>query len=471
VVSEDIWAWDAAATAAAIRQGSISSREATEAVIGRMHAVNGDLNAVVESLEAEALAAAEAADAARARGDTLGALHGVPVTSKVNVDIAGRATTHGVVAFRDAMAQADSASVANLRHAGAIIIGRTNIPTFSYRWFSGNALYGETHNPWSARLSPGGSSGGAAAAAAVGIGSIAHGNDVAGSLRLPASACGVYGMRPTAGRLPSYNPAQATEKSLCLQTAGTEGVLARSVRDIELGLAALERYDHRDPCAVPALAPRPELDQPCRVALFTGEAEFGTDPEIVAILRQAALWLEQAGYVVEDVAPPRLSEMAELWMALLYAECSGPVREFMLSVGDDAFRKAFHDTAANLPVLDAAGEHHAWERRMSIQREWQVFFASYPIVVVPTSFQPTFPLHHDQEGPGTMAGIMRAFSTLSSTAGLALPAISVPAGMARNAPAGVQIIAARFMDERCLAAARVMESQIGPIAPIDPIRD
>jgi len=465
----EIWTWDSVATASAIRAGVISSREATQSVIDRIHAVNPVLNAIAETLEVEALAAADAADAASVRGEATGPLHGVPVTAKVNVDLAGHATTHGVVAFKDAIAKEDSASVANLRHAGAVVVGRTNIPTFCYRWFSSNALYGETRNPWGPSLSPGGSSGGAAAASATGIGSIAHGNDVAGSLRLPASACGIYGMRPTMGRLPSYNPAQAAEKSLCLQIAATEGVLARSVRDIEVGLRALERPDHRDPTFVPAPAASPGLDLPCRVALFTGEAEFGTDPEIVIALRQAARWLEEAGYVVEEAAPPRMAEMAELWMALLYAECSGETREFMLSVGDGAFRKAFHDTAGNLPVLDAAAEHQAWERRMTIQREWQAFFATYPIVLLPTSFQPTFPLQHDQEGPETMAAIMRAFSVLSSTAGLALPSISVPAGMARNVPAGVQITAARFMDERCLAAARVMEGKIGPIRPIDPV--
>ena len=465
----EFWTWDSVATATAIRAGGISSREATQSVIDRMHAANPALNAIAEALEPEALAAADAADAARARGDEMGPLHGVPITVKVNVDLAGHATTHGVVAFKDAIAGEDSASAANLRHAGAVIVGRTNIPTFSYRWFSSNTLHGETRNPWGPLLSPGGSSGGAASASAAGIGSIAHGNDVAGSLRLPASACGIYGMRPTVGRLPSYNPAQASEKSLCLQIAATEGVLARSVRDIEIGLKVLERPDHRDPCNVPQPAFRQGLDLPCRVALFTGEAEFGTHPEIVTTLRRAANWLEEAGYIVEEVAPPRMAEMAELWMALLYAECTGPVRDFMLSVGDDAFRKAFHDTAGNLPVFDAAAEHHAWERRMTIQREWQVFFATYPILLVPTSFQPTFPLRHDQEGPETMAAIMRAFSALSSTAGLALPSISVPAGTARNVPAGVQIIAARFMDERCLAAARVMEGKIGPIRPIDPV--
>lgn len=467
-MDREIWSWDSSTTAAAIRAGTISSREATLSVIDRMQAVNPIINAVAETLEAEALATADAADQARASGNDMGLLHGVPVTAKINVDMAGHATTHGVVAFRDAIAHADSASVANLRNAGAVIVGRTNIPTFSYRWFSGNALHGETRNPWGATLSPGGSSGGAAAASAAGIGSLAHGNDVAGSLRLPASACGIYGMRPTVGRLPSYNPAQAAEKSLCLQVAATEGVLARSMHDIEIGLRALEPYDHRDPCNIPLPGPRAGLAAPCRVALFTGEAEFGTDPEIVATLKRAATWLEEAGYIVEEATPPRLAEMAELWMALLYAECSGPTRDFMLSVGDDAFRQAFHDTAAILPAFDAESEHEAWQRRMTIQREWQAFFATHPLLLVPTSFQPTFPLRHDQEGRATMATIMRAFSALSATAGLALPAISVPAGNARNTPAGVQIIAARFMDERCLAAARVMEEQIGPILPIDP---
>lgn len=467
-MDHEIWSRDAAATAAAIRARAFSSREAVEAALARLDRVNPAINAVVEVLGNEALAAADEADRRSADGEACGLLHGVPVTTKINVDLAGHPTTNGLVAMKDAIASEDSAPVAALRRAGAIIIGRTNVPAFSYRWFTGNDLHGITRNPWNPGLSPGGSSGGAAAAVAVGAGTLAHGNDVAGSLRLPASACGVYGMRPTVGRLASYNPAQPAEKSLCLQIGATEGLLARSVRDLRLGMAALEVPDHRDPWQVPAPWPSQTDHLPCRVALFTGEREFGTAPEIAATVRKAASWLEDAGYIVEETAPPHLAEIAELWMSMLYAECSGPVRETMFGLGDEAFRRSFADSVANFPVLDSGGLHRAWERRLAIQREWARFLHDYPVALMPTALQPTFPIDHDLAGREVLAGITKAFSPLSSIAGLALPAISVPAGFAAGTPAGVQVVAGRFMEERCLAAAAALEVRIGKLLPIDP---
>ena len=153
--SSPLWTWSATDLAQGIRTRALSSREAVRAVLDRTAAVNGRLNAVVEVLEDEALAAADAADAAVARGDALAPLHGVPVTTKVNVDQKGVATTNGIVALKDAVASQDSPVVANLRHAGAIIFGRTNTPAFSFRWFTDNDLHGRTFNPWSQAHTPG----------------------------------------------------------------------------------------------------------------------------------------------------------------------------------------------------------------------------------------------------------------------------------------------------------------------------
>ena len=466
----EIWTWDAAATAAAIRARKVSSNEAVAAALARLDAVNPAINAVVETLADEALAAAKHADAILVQESDVGPLHGVPVTAKINVDLAGHATTLGLASLKNAIAASDSAPVANLRRAGAIIIGRTNVPAFSYRWFTGNDLHGVTRNPWNPSLSPGGSSGGAAAATAAGIGAFGHGNDVAGSLRLPASACGIYGMRPTVGRLPTYNPSMPNEPSLCIQIGVTEGVLARTVRDLRLGIEALSRIDRRDPLHMPVAAPGLAESMPCRVALFTGEAAFATAPEVATTVRKAGRWLEEAGYVVEEIGPPRLAEMAELWMGLLYAESSGSIRDTMFSMSDEAFRRSFRDTAANVPVFDALTAYHGWERRLAIQREWNAFLERYPILLMPTSFQPTFPIDHDQQGAEVLANILRAFTPLSSTAGLALPAVAVPAGTAGGAPAGVQLVAGRFRDERCLAAAAILEERIGKVRPIDPVR-
>ena len=156
----DLWRFDAVELAAAIRTRRISSREAVGSHLDRLASVNPYINAVVDPLAAEALAEADAADAAVRRGDPCGPLHGVPVTVKINVDFAGRATTNGVVAFKDAIAPADSPAIANWRRAGAIVIGRTNTPCFSFRWFTENDLHGRTLNPWSREHTSGGSSGG-----------------------------------------------------------------------------------------------------------------------------------------------------------------------------------------------------------------------------------------------------------------------------------------------------------------------
>src|SRR5690242_8817735 len=168
----DLWQLDATDLARLIRVGQASSREAVGACLARMDAVNGKLNAVVRRMDEEALAAADAADEARARGDALGPLHGVPVTIKVNTDQKDHPTDNGVVAFRDLNAPDDAPVVANLRTAGAVIIGRTNVPAFSMRGFSENDLHGRTLNPRDREVTPGGSSGGAGAAAATGIGPI-----------------------------------------------------------------------------------------------------------------------------------------------------------------------------------------------------------------------------------------------------------------------------------------------------------
>lgn len=216
-MTDELWRWSATDLARAIARGAISSEDATRSVLGRIESVNPRVNAVVDVMADEALQAAREADTARRSGAPCGPLHGVPTTVKVNVDTKGRATTNGVVAFRDLVATEDSPVVANLRNAGAVIVGRTNTPAFSHRWFTDNELHGPTRNPWGKGLTPGGSSGGAAAALAAGMGAIAHGNDYGGSIRYPAYACGVAGLRPTPGRVPAFNPSATAERPITAQ--------------------------------------------------------------------------------------------------------------------------------------------------------------------------------------------------------------------------------------------------------------
>ncbi|WP_038379359.1 amidase, partial [Bradyrhizobium elkanii] len=303
----ELWSWSAVDLARAIATRAISSREAVQSSLDRIAEVNPALNAIVAVLADEALAAADAADVAVKSGAELGVLHGVPVTIKVNVDQRGCATTNGVVAFRDVIATEDSPVVANLRKAGAVIVGRTNTPAFSHRWFTNNDLHGATYNPWSRRLTPGGSSGGAASAVASGMGAIAHGNDFGGSIRYPAYACGVAGLRPTPGRIPAFNPSATSDRPITAQMMSVQGPLARSVADLRIGLAAMAQADARDGTWLPVPLQGAPLKRPIGVAI--APAPFGDEAgEVSAAVRAAGRWLAEAGFAVEETVPPRLAE-------------------------------------------------------------------------------------------------------------------------------------------------------------------
>src|ERR1700732_1379484 len=198
---EDLWRLSATDIAALIRSKKVSAKEAASAALARLDAVNPRINAVIDHRPQDVLAQAGAMDAAIGRNEDLGPLAGVPVTVKVNIDQEGFATTNGLKLQRDVIAASNNPVVDNLRKAGAVILGRNNCPAFSSRWVTTNLIHGDTRNPRDASITPGGSSGGAGAAAAAGIGHIAHGTDIAGSIRYPAYACGVHGLRPTPGRV------------------------------------------------------------------------------------------------------------------------------------------------------------------------------------------------------------------------------------------------------------------------------
>src|ERR1700754_1064616 len=248
---QDLWRLSAADLATLGKAKKVSAKEAARAGLARLDAVNPKLNAVIDHRPEDVLRQAAAVDAAIARGEDPGVLAGVPVTIKANVDQEGFATTNGLKLQRDLIAHEDNPVVANFRKAGAILLGRTNCPAFSYRWFTTNLVHGDTKNPRDASLTPGGSSGGAGSAVAAGIGHIAHGTDIAGSIRYPAYANGVHGLRPTVGRIAAFNAA-LPERTIGPQISAVSGPLARTIADLRIALAAMSGFDPRDPWWVPA---------------------------------------------------------------------------------------------------------------------------------------------------------------------------------------------------------------------------
>jgi len=469
-MSDELWRWQACDLAHAIRTRRVSSRETVASCLARLDAVNPQINAVVDVMAEEALAAAERADEAVARGEALGPLHGVPVTVKINVDVAGRPTTNGVVAFQDRIAKDDSPPVANWRKAGAVVIGRTNVPPFSARFFSANTLYGRTLNPWDSSRTPGGSSGGAAAAVAAGIGPLGHGNDRAGSVRYPAYACGVMGLRPTLGRIPTYDATTPDEMSMTTQLTHTQGPLARSIRDLQLGFAAMAARDPRDPWWAPVDSGLEPSKKPVTVALFAECPGIAMDPAISDALSTAAKWLEDAGYRVEPATPPHFDEAARLFFTLVRSEERSSTSSAIDRLGDEELRRARASTMAYASELDYDGYIKAFARRASILREWMLFFERYPLLLMPVSCERAWPADYDQRGDKAVAHMMTAHHPMLAISTLGLPGLAVPTGVADGVPVGVQLVAGRFREDICMGAGEVIEARCPALTPIDPRR-
>lgn len=459
-----IWQWSAVETAMAIRTGRASVVEVVTAHQARLRAANPAVNAVVVDLSDDALKRAAQADAARARGEALGPLHGVPVTIKINIDVEGQANSNGVPAFKDNIAPGDSPVTANLRKAGAIILGLTNTPEFSMRGFTDNPLHGQTLNPWDPAITCGGSSGGAGASVALGIGTIAHGNDIGGSLRWPAFCNGVATIKPTQGRIPAFNPSATAERPLMAQFMSAQGPLARSVADVRLALEVMSQRDPRDPWWVPAPLRGPPPPKPIRVALARLPADMQPDPEVMALVRKAADHLADAGYAVEEVEVPDLDGTWQLWANLLLTELVVLQKAQMWEVGSDRFKTALEGFIALGTALDQEGYMKGIAQRSRVIRSWLAFLETYPVLLTPLSIAPVPGKDADLGGEAQMKRLfhhdLRFMGAMNL---LGLPAAVVPVGLAAGAPAGVQLVASRYREDLCLDAAAAIEARAGSL--------
>lgn len=458
---EPLWSMGAVDTAAAVRARDLSCVEVVEAAIARMHATNGRVNAVTLDLADQARVAARQADTVAASGVALGPLHGVPVTIKENVDQKGISNPNGVKAYEGVIAPDDLPVVANLRKAGAIVIGRTNTPEFSLRFFTDNPLRGLTRNPWRDDVTPGGSSGGAAAAVALGMGAIAHGNDLGGSLRYPAYCCGVATIRPSLGRVPAFNPSASGERPPTFQLMSVQGPIAREVRDVRLALHVMAQPDARDPWHTPAPLDGPRLAPPIRVALTTAPVGLAPHPAVKAALEVAARHLTDAGYAVEAVDPPHVAEIAQLWRSVLFTDAQALMEEAIRTKGSPAINAVYDSYRACTKPLDLKGYVAALARRAGLLRAWSEFMTRFPLILAPVSQVPPFPQGEDLKGPERMASLLDEQTMLYGVNLLGLPSAAVPTGLHDGLPVGVQIIGPRFREDLCLDAAEAIERAAG----------
>jgi amidase len=463
----DLWRLSAADLAALIRSKQVSAKDAATGALARLDAVNPVINAVIDHRPEEVLKEAVAVDAALARGEDVGPLAGVPVTVKVNIDQAGFATTNGLTLQRDVIATSNSPVVDNLRKAGAVILGRSNCPAFSYRWFTTNLIHGDTKNPRDPGLTPGGSSGGAGAAVAAGIGAIAHGTDIAGSIRYPAYACGVHGLRPTFGRVATFNAA-LPDRPIGPQLCAVSGPLARTIGDLRLALEAMSGRDARDPWWMPAPLEGPAM--PKRAALCVAPDGLETAPEVAAAVIEAGKRLEGAGWTVETIeTTPPMREPAELntrlWLGDGFeAQLAAAERE-----GDPGALACLRGIRPKVFPFDLDTVSKALTRRITLTREWLLFFERYAVLLTPVSGELPFPDHLDRKDDASFARVWRAQLPQISIPFMGLPALSVATGLVGRAPVGVQIVSGRFREDLCFAAGEAIEAGGTPPSPIDPV--
>jgi amidase len=466
--SPELWRLGAAEVARLVRAREVSAVEVAQASLARLDAVNPALNAVVEHRPAEILAQARSVDDAIARGRPVGALAGVCVTTKVNIDQAGYATTNGLRMQKDLLARSSSPVADSLLQAGGVLLGRTNTPAFSYRWFTGNQLHGMTRNPHDPRLTPGGSSGGAAAAVAAGICHLAQGTDIAGSVRYPAYACGVHGLRPSFGRVAAYNASAGIDRPIGGQLMAVSVQIARIIEDLRLGLLAMERPDARDPWWVPAPLEGPEL--PRRVALCLRPDGLDTQPEVCAALLDAAARLRDAGWSVEEVDElPAMRAALPIQITLWLGDGYQALVDAAEREGDPGAITALAGQAAFARTLGPQDVPRALQHRLGIVRAWQLFLERYPLVLLPVSAELPFPNDLDLQGRESYERVWRAQLTMMALAVTGLPALSVNTGSVGRTPVGVQIVAGRFREDLCLAAGADIEARGKRVTPIDPV--
>lgn len=457
-----------------LRAREVSAAELLEATLRRIETVNPAVNAVVGADADLARASAAESDRRLAAGAAR-PLEGLVVTVKDAFDVAGLRSTAGAAAYKDRIPTVDAAPVARLRNAGAVILAKSNVPTFVSDFQSYNPVYGTTNNPWDLTRSPGGSSGGAAVAVATGMSAFELASDLGGSARWPAHACGIFGLKTTWGLVPSWGhvpppPERRTARNVDVMVAGP---MARSAADLDLVLPVLA--GPRDPTVSTPLAPPRRTDpRGLRVALWVDDAFAPAQAGVAAAVRRAAALLAEAGAIVDEAARPavRFEEAFEVFSLLnhfIVAYGLPPKIRLRLQKGaaaaspNDLSHRALQARGARMtPSL----YHQTTLRKRRIERQWARFFESYDVMLCPPAAVVAIPHDHhpdvharrlDIDGAGVPYLDLLKWGSLAS--GAELPAAAVPVmRTAEGLPAGVQVIAAKGEDRTAIAVAAMVEA-------------
>lgn len=457
----------AADIAGAVRRGETTAVAVIERHLRVIARRNPDLNALTVVFTEQARATAAEVDAAISDGRDPGPLAGVPFSVKENIDLTWSATTNGWRGHAAAVPPRDAAVVRRLRAAGAVPVGRGNMPDFGMRWDTDNDLFGRTINPWNPGRSVGGSSGGDAVAVATGMSAIALGNDFGGSLRIPAYATGAVGMRPSRGRVPRA-AVQGRPVALTLQEFSVNGPLARRVDDVALALGVMSGWDADDPVSVDAPLVRADA-VPRRVGVVRRPGGIPVDPDVAVGIERAAEALRASGWETVELDPPLLEEAAVVWRRLSCTDMliSLDPAELGLPLGRSATRFLRDSTAAAVPYETAREYADAWARRAVIAAEWRRLQVDVPLILGPVSTTRMREPDYDLGGPAAADDAWRALWLTVAANFLGLPAIALPTGMGGDGmPAGVQLIGPPHGEEVVLAAARAVEAGVSPVGVV-----
>jgi amidase len=443
-----------------IRDRELSSRELLDLYLDRIDRLNGPVNAVVTLDADRARAAADAADAALARGDDVGPLHGLPVTIKDAIETEGIRSTGGATELVDHVPTADAPAVARLKDAGAVVFGKTNLPRWSGDFQTFNDIFGRTSNPWSLDHTVGGSSGGAAAAVAAGFTAFEVGTDIGGSVRIPSHCCGTFGLKPSYGVIPQRGYLDHVGGGTTDADINVFGPIARSAADLDLLLGVLAGPE-------PERAAAWRLELPECEARSLSELRIGTwldDPaspvesEYAAMLRAAADRIADAGGRVDDDRPPvDFAEQRALFTRMIVP----------------AISPSLPDDAAEI----AGGSHRAWLRneqeRAALRRTWANWFTDHDLLLLPVMTTAAFPHDHERELmertieiDGDVRALVSTIDWLGLVGIVGLPSAVVPIGRTgAGLPVGMQLVAPYLHDRRAVGAARMAEAVLGGYTP------
>ncbi|WP_291048881.1 amidase [Herbiconiux sp.] len=469
MTDRSLWKLSVRELAEAIRSRSTTARAVVDAHLARIEEVNPVVNALTVVFADRARSHADEVDRRLDEGEEVGPLAGVPFTVKENIDLTWSATTSGWPFLAEAVPAQDATLVRRLLEAGAIPVGRGNMPDWGLRWDTDNDLFGRTINPWDPSRVPGGSSGGDAVAVATGMTPLGLGNDYGGSLRLPAYAAGVCALRPSAGRIPAPMVEVTEPVALSLQFFAVNGPIARRVDDLDTAFGLMHGADGSDPTAV--TIPHPSsYDGPKRVAVVRDPLGWGVDPQVAAAVDRAAAALASAGWEIVEAEPPMIEEAATLWRQISTTEMVGAFLPGALPMPlSEGSTQYFLDNAKETTVLESGQEYGgAWARRALVAGAWEKFQAQYPIVLGPVSARRMPEIGFDLSGPAATTELWKAHRLLVTVNFLGLPSVALPTGLDDDGlPTGVQLIGPRNGEHVALAAARAVEAALGTLTPVD----